>query len=326
MIMSSLRSGHNSLAELESAGFMAIIHGGGIPEDLESAIAIEKHASLQYIVGGLSVNNYFPLESTLISNSNTAINRAEKISLRAAHQLENDPVFNAGYGAKLQADGVPRVSAAFMESNRHKLSSVANLEGVLHPSHLAYVLQYRRFSMLDGNGAARLSNELSIPRTNLITQRSLESWQEHSNNGAEAPLGKGTIGSVAVDNLGNIAVTTSTGGVGNETVGRVGDTPTVAGTYCTEAVGISCTGYGEQIVNQAFAARVAIRTEDGMTLADAMTKSVYEASNKGYNICAIAIKVDKQAARFDWVAGSTDPNFAWAINSPDAIASFKTYK
>ena len=57
----------------------------------------------------------------------------------------------------------------------------------------------------------------------------------------------GTVGAVALDQNGNIAAATSTGGMTNKRFGRIGDTPIIgAGTYANnKTCAVSCTGHGE---------------------------------------------------------------------------------
>jgi beta-aspartyl-peptidase (threonine type) len=59
----------------------------------------------------------------------------------------------------------------------------------------------------------------------------------------------GTVGCVALDATGKIAVATSTGGIFNKLPGRVGDSPLIGcGTYADDRGAVSCTGQGEAIV------------------------------------------------------------------------------
>lgn len=54
----------------------------------------------------------------------------------------------------------------------------------------------------------------------------------------------GTVGAVAIDSEGRIAVATSTGGMTGKFVGRIGDTPQIgSGTYADDKIGgVSTTG------------------------------------------------------------------------------------
>ncbi|MDE4948917.1 isoaspartyl peptidase/L-asparaginase, partial [Francisella tularensis subsp. holarctica] len=71
--------------------------------------------------------------------------------------------------------------------------------------------------------------------------------------------------------------------------GRVGDSPTVAGNFANESMGISCTGIGEHIINQAVAAKIAPRVKDGMSLLAAVDKSIAESDRLGDYVGLIAI-------------------------------------
>lgn len=72
----------------------------------------------------------------------------------------------------------------------------------------------------------------------------------------------------------------------------MGDSPTVAGNFANESMGISCTGIGEHIINQAVAAKIATRVKDGMSLSQAVDKSIAESDVHGDYVGLIAI--DKQ--------------------------------
>jgi L-asparaginase len=123
----------------------------------------------------------------------------------------------------------------------------------------------------------------------------------------------------------NLAACTSTGGVGNETVGRLGDTPTVAGNYCNERAGISCTGIGEYIVNEAFAAKTVVRTMDGLSLKDSMQKGLEEASVKKRTFAAIGLEYNPKEKQIYWVAATNNNYFIWGIKTPQKNIIFSDY-
>ena len=107
-----------------------------------------------------------------------------------------------------------------------------------------------------------------------------------------AEAGRGTIGVVVLDSRGQLAVGTSTGGKGFERIGRVSDSAMPAGNYATSAAAVSCTGIGEHIVDECFAARVVIRVTDGMPIQTAFDKSFYEAGQRDRDFGAIGIGAD----------------------------------
>ena len=98
-----------------------------------------------------------------------------------------------------------------------------------------------------------------------------------------------TVGAVALDRKGLIISGTSTGGIGFEIPGRVSDSPTVAGTYASKNVGVSCTGIGEQITQQAVAAKIVTRVDDGMRLGDSVVRTIKESSKFDYTFGLISL-------------------------------------
>jgi L-asparaginase len=313
-----LQSGRFKLAELSriASGALTVLHGGAAPVDPGKDEAEVTRAAVRKMIAELSAYQKSSSDSRTI---------AEAQVLLGARLLEADPNFNAGYGAALQEDGTPRVSSGFMESTRQKCSAVINALEVKYPSELAYALQSRRFSVLDGQGAEMLARELGVARANLITPKRFDRWVELKRKtlvGAHQADGHGTIGAVSVSREGHLAAVTSTGGVGNETVGRVGDTPTAAGNYCTEKVAISCTGIGEQIIAHALAPRVAVRVDEGMDLEAAMRKSLGEADQRKYEFAAIAVAFDRARGEVHWCAGRTTLNMVWAVSTPEGALTF----
>ena len=103
---------------------------------------------------------------------------------------------------------------------------------------------------------------------------------------------RGTIGVVALDSMGRVSAGTSTGGKGLEYVGRVSDSAMPAGNYANGVAGVSCTGIGEDIIDECLAAKVVIRTTDGLSLSEAMHKSMAEAKENKRDLGAIALSRD----------------------------------
>ena len=75
----------------------------------------------------------------------------------------------------------------------------------------------------------------------------------------------GTVGAVALDQHGNLAAATSTGGMTNKKFGRVGDSPIIgAGTYANnKTVAISGTGWGEYFIRLVMAKTISDMMEFG---------------------------------------------------------------
>ena len=205
----------------------------------------------------------------------------------ATSLLEDDELFNAGIGSQIQSDGKIRMSASLMDSTTMKMSGVINIEDVKNPIQVAEVLMNVDDRILSGEGAT------DFARKNGFEKFSTEIPQRKAEYEAKVKsLGTGTVGCVALDNEGRIAVATSTGGKGFEIVGRVSDSATVAGNYCNEFCGVSLTGVGEDIVSGAVAAKIVTRVTDGFSLKQAFEKTFAEL--KPFDGFAGAIAIDNK--------------------------------
>lgn len=227
---------------------------------------------------------------------------AQAAVVRGCQMLEDDPCFNAGTGSVLQSDGQIRMSASLMDGLRQRFSGVINVSRVKNPINLAQVLQDSDDRVLSDHGAADLLRELQLPPYDPLTEIRLQEWiQERQGNFsrdmagvvAERELvseaGRGTIGVVALDQHGKLAAGTSTGGKGFERIGRVSDSATPAGNYATTHAAVSCTGIGEDIIDECLAARIVVRVTDGFSLQEAVKKSFTEAQVNQRDFGAITI-------------------------------------
>ena len=249
-----------------------IIHGGFFSEsstNLETKIA--KQEALLRIVK----------DSYEYLKSHTALETV----VYAVSLLEDDELFNAGIGSQIQSDGKIRMSAALMDGSSMKMSGVINIEEVKNPIQVAEVLMTVDDRILGGSGATNFARKHGFEAFSTeIPQRKAE---------YEAKLkstGTGTVGCVALDSKGKIAVATSTGGKGFEIPGRISDSATVAGNYANEFCGVSLTGVGEDIVSGAVATKIVTRVTDGFSLEEAFEKTFNEL--KPFDGFAGAIAID----------------------------------
>ncbi len=245
------------------------------------------------------------------------LNWARQAALSAVWRMESEPLLNAGIGSSFQADGRVRVSASFMESQGQIFSAVINANGLLHPCELAWWLQGQRHTVVDATGAELWMSHLNILPQTLETTSRLKRWVEYKKRSLrdETSAGgrTGTVGAVALAMHGTLAAVTSTGGVGNEVPGRVGDSPTIAGNYCSERVAVSCTGIGEQIINFALSPRIAFGVEKGQTLKQAMLETFEGADQKGFEFAAIALAFHPQDQSLEWAAASCGCHLLWQL-------------
>src|SRR4051812_35286786 len=77
---------------------------------------------------------------------------AQDAVVQAIVLLENDPLYNAGYGSKLQSDGKIRMSAGLMDGKTKRFSGVVNIQNLKNPILLAQELQKEDDRVLDGDG------------------------------------------------------------------------------------------------------------------------------------------------------------------------------
>ncbi|MBD2569537.1 isoaspartyl peptidase/L-asparaginase [Anabaena lutea] len=254
---------------------------------------------------------------------------ASEAVVRGCQMLEDNPRFNAGTGSVLQSDGQIRMSASLMDGTSGRFSGVINVSRVKNPIELAQFLQTSPDRVLSDHGSLELSRELQVPTYNGLTDLRLQEWiQERQDNFkstmagvvAEPELaescnaGRGTIGVVALDGYGKLAAGTSTGGKGFERIGRVSDSAMPAGNYATSYAGVSCTGIGEDIIDECLAAKIVIRVSDGMSLQEAMWRSFTEASKNARDLGAIALDA---TGAISW--GKTSEILLAAFHNGDTI-------
>ncbi len=250
------------------------------------------------------------------------LQRAVAQSLGAGHQdlaqvvaclqeLEDDAQFNAGFGSALQADGVPRLTAAVMDGIRQQFSGVISITEVRHPSLLALALQDASSRVLTGPGHDWLARHLELPVENLVTAKRLESWMGRKKQAIESKTDScDTVGVIISDRAGQLRVGTSTGGRGFEEPGRISDSGTVAGTYASSWAAVAATGIGEEIVDDAVAVRIETRVRDGMSLEAACRKTLDEALARSRSYGWIALD-----AKGHWCAAHTTPSMSFLLVS-----------
>jgi L-asparaginase len=255
-----------------------IIHGGFFSESsTNQETKVAKQQSLERIVK----DSYEFLKT----------HSALETVVFAVSLLEDDELFNAGIGSQIQSDGKIRMSAALMDGSTQKMSGVINIEEVQNPIQVAQVLLNYEDRILGGSGATKFA------RRNGFEKFSTEISQRRAEYEAKLKAsGTGTVGCVALDKNGKLAVATSTGGKGFEIPGRISDSATVAGNYVNEFCGVSLTGVGEDIVSNATAAKIVTRVTDGFSLQEAFAKTFNEL--KPYDGFAGAIAIDKNGNMF----------------------------
>lgn len=182
-----------------------------------------------------------------------------------ASLLEDDPVFNAGCGSVLNENGKVEMDAAIMDGRDLSAGAVAAVDNIANPAQLArLVMTESEHVMLIAEGAMRFADHCGmerVPEDYFYTTERVEQLRQarlqhkvmldHDDSDADSEDQKyGTIGAIARDSLGNLAAATSTGGIVNKRMGRVGDSPIIgAGVYAdNETCAVSATGFGEDFM------------------------------------------------------------------------------
>ena len=249
-----------------------IIHGGFFSE---SSTNVETKVAKQEALLRIVKESYAYLQS----------HSALETVVYAVSLLEDDELFNAGIGSQIQSDGKIRMSASLMDGTTQSFSGVINIQEVKNPIQVAHYLMDFNDSVLGGRGATNFA------RRHGFEKFSTEIPQRRSEYEAKLKASRiGTVGCVALDKNGKIAVATSTGGKGFEIPGRISDSATVAGNYANQFCGVSLTGVGEDIVSGAVAAKIVTRVTDGFTLEKAFDKTFAEL--KSFDGFAGAIAID----------------------------------
>lgn len=198
------------------------------------------------------------------------IDSALSLAEAAVVKLEDDPIFNAGKGGVLNANGIVECDAAIMDGRTLEAGAIAGARGIKNPIALARkVITDSPHVMLIGDGVREFAQEVGMElETNeyFVTEaraqqledakRSNKIVLDHSDTKEEK---LGTVGAVVLDEHGNVAAATSTGGIVNKRYGRVGDSPIVgAGVFAENGLcAVSATGYGEQFIRTTLSKHIA---------------------------------------------------------------------
>lgn len=184
--------------------------------------------------------------------------------------LEDSDLFNAGTGSQIQSDGKIRMSAAVMDGKTMRFAGVINVEEVKNPVCIAEKLLNYDDRVLSGRCAQQFARANGFGYYNPETSQRRREYDKKLSDS----IRMGTVGCVALDDSGNLAAATSTGGKGFEIPGRVSDSATTAGNYANNFAAVSCTGIGEDIVSGAIASNIVARVTDAMPLALAAEKTL----------------------------------------------------
>ncbi len=273
-----------------------IIHGGAGKFKSDEDHAVHTDGIRDALKAGLE-----PLKS-----SGSALDAVEQ----AVRSMEDNPVFNCGYGSVLDFHGDVEMDAAIMTSEL-EAGGLVNVSGVAHPISAARKIMEETDHVLLGEPGVKEFLKMSgIPvDANLVAPNRKKEWDKlrakikdgtykdfPRNRKFYAKAGNeeyySTVGAVARDDSGFMAAATSTGGIRMKMFGRIGDSPLIGcGTYADKAGAASATGLGEQIIKMTMC-RMAVLYMETMDAQSAVDKVLKTARERGYE-CGI-IAVDSQ--------------------------------
>jgi beta-aspartyl-peptidase (threonine type) len=201
--------------------------------------------------------------------------------------LENNPLFDAGVGSFLNNVGEAEMDALITDGSNMMFGAVAALKHIKNPIKLArMVMTHTPHAFFVADGAERLAVSLGmqlVSNLSFVTPQEFVDYQRRLKENAQAGLGMGTVGAVAVDNAGNFASATSTGGTPHKLKGRVGDVPIFgAGGYSDNRYGgASATGHGEKIMRTLMSRGVIDELRDGKTAQHAAETVIHGITDVG---------------------------------------------
>ncbi len=215
-----------------------IVHGGAwdIPDE---AVDAGKQGCLEALIAGWKI----------LSSGGSALDAVEASIV----VLENAPVFDAGFGSHLNAEGKVECDAIVMDGASLRSGAAASLQCIKNPIRAARAIyEHCPHMMLISDGAEKFAKEKGVELCKpeeLVSEAEWEAYLRCSKDehAAEHHRGhaQGTVGAVALDKDGRLFAATSTGGTCCKLPGRVGDSPLIG---CGCYGGVSCTGLGEAIM------------------------------------------------------------------------------
>ena len=243
--------------------------------------------------------------------------------------MEDNPLFNAGRGAVFTWEGENELDASIMDGRDRSAGAVTGVTTIKNPILLAdKVRTDSPHVFLMGEGAEEFAGEQGLETATpewFATEprrESLERMKAQQVSSLDVDLKFGTVGAVALDQNGNLAAGTSTGGMTGKRWGRIGDAPVIgAGTYAdNRSCAVSATGWGEYFIRVGVAQEICtrLRTVEALNWFK-LDNSPVSSSEKAYFSQAVARDVMSDVAKL-----GGDGGVILVTPAGDAIFSFNT--
>jgi L-asparaginase / beta-aspartyl-peptidase len=291
-----------------------IVHGGAwaMPDNV-----VDAHLN--------GVRNAVNAGWNVLSRGGTALDAVEQ----AVVVMEDDETFDAGRGSFLNRDGKVQLDALIMDGGTLRAGGVGCVERLRNPIRAARkILSESPHVYFVAEGAERFAEEHGIPlceNADLVIPREVERLREFQAQAEEAPnlfapaISHDTVGAVALDQNGNIAAATSTGGTLNKAPGRLGDSSLIGcGCYAdNQTAAASLTGWGEPIMKLVLAKWAADRVASGSLPEWAAAEAIRHLETRVNGHGGI-ILLD---ARGRYGIRHNTPRMAWAIKTAHGESS-----
>jgi len=258
-----------SASSQTSGKYALVIHGGAgniTPANLSAEKAKQFEVKLKEVLKH---------GDSILKAGGTSLDAVES----CVRMMEDCPLFNAGKGAVFNAEGKNELDAAIMDGKTGLAGAVAGVTTIRNPISAARsVMEKSNHVMLSGKGAEIFATEQGLEIVSpdyFFTQSRWDAFLKAKTiNDSIENIDKkhGTVGCVAVDQYGNLAAATSTGGMTYKKYGRIGDSPVIgAGTYAdNKTCAVSATGHGEFFIRNLVAYDIAaIMKYKGLSVSEA---------------------------------------------------------
>ncbi|MDQ3144679.1 MAG: isoaspartyl peptidase/L-asparaginase [Pseudomonadota bacterium] len=288
-----------------------MIHGGSGAMRPDSVSAEQEQLALAGLDEALDAG------AAILAAGGSALDAVEA----AARLLEENPMFNAGRGSVLTADGVVELDAAIMDGRDRRAGAVAGLKTTRAPVSAARaVMEHSPHVLLTYGGAEQFAIEHGLEQVDnewfVVPFRKAQLDKVMAEGGAfDSDIKYGTIGAVAADMDGHVAAATSTGGLTAKRWGRIGDAPLIgSGTYADDrSAAVGATGLGETFIRAVAAHQLAMRLlVGGEGLRQAIDAVLADVRALGGNGGLIVVTPSGEAA---W--GFTTPGMYRGVAGPD---------
>ena len=227
----------NFFAQEPNGKYTIVIHGGAgsMDPNMEES---SKQAYLKSLTVALNIGK------EILEKGGSSLDAVEQV----VRFLEDDSLFNAGRGAVFTSEGTIELDASIMDGRDLSSGAVAGVTIIKNPISLARLVKEKTQHILfAGKGADDLGIKLGVE---VVNPSYFFVYERYNELKKMIKKNQGTVGCVAIDQYGNIAAATSTGGRTGKMPGRIGDSPLInAGTYANnKTCGVSATGIGELFI------------------------------------------------------------------------------